>query len=65
MGTLSGLAVDREARVRRIGGDPIPGLYACGNVMANLVEGRWYTSGTSNGRGLFFGAAAATHAMSL
>jgi 3-oxosteroid 1-dehydrogenase len=64
MGTLSGLAVDRHARVRRVGGEPIRGLYACGNAMANLVEGRWYTSGTSNGRGLFFGARAAAHAMS-
>ena len=32
-------------------------------VLANLVEGLWYTSGTSNGRGLVFGVLTARHAM--
>ncbi len=34
MGTLSGLAVDAEARVLRSDGTPIEGLYSCGQSMA-------------------------------
>lgn len=63
MGTMSGLAVDEDGAVLTISGGRVPGLYACGNAMANAVEGRWYTSGTSNGRGLFFGVRAARAAM--
>lgn len=61
-GTNSGLRVDEYARVKDLRGEPIRGLYAAGNCMANLVEGLWYNSGTANGRGLAFGFAAARHA---
>jgi hypothetical protein len=64
MGSLSGLNVDADGRVLHAEGGSIPGLYACGNAMANLVEGLWYTSGVSNGRGLVFGVLAARHAIS-
>ena len=63
MGTLSGLKVDAHGQVMHVQGERIPALYACGNAMANLVEGLWYTSGTSNGRSLIFGVLAARHAM--
>jgi succinate dehydrogenase/fumarate reductase flavoprotein subunit len=63
MGTLSGLAVDGEARVLRSDGTPIEGLYACGQSMAGLIEGYWYNSGTPNGRALIFGYIAANHAL--
>jgi 3-oxosteroid 1-dehydrogenase len=65
MGTLSGLKVDASGCVISVNGRPITGLYACGNAMANLVEGLWYTSGVSNGRGLVFGVLAARHALSV
>jgi 3-oxosteroid 1-dehydrogenase len=64
MGSLSGLNIDSDGRVLHAEGGSIPALYACGNAMANLVEGLWYTSGVSNGRGLVFGVLAARHAMS-
>lgn len=63
MGTLSGLSVNADAQVLSADGVGMPGLYACGNAMANLVEGLWYTSGTSNARGLVFGVLSARHAM--
>jgi succinate dehydrogenase/fumarate reductase flavoprotein subunit len=63
MGTLSGLAVDADARVLRADGTPIEGLYACGQSMAALVEGYWYNSGLPNGRALIFGYLAANHAL--
>lgn len=63
MGTLSGLWTSENGQVLGNDGCPIPGLYACGNAMANLVEGNWYTSGTSNGRGLVFGRLAGLHAV--
>ena len=63
MGTLSGLAVDSDARVLRSDGTPITGLYACGQSMSAIVEGYWYNSGTSNGRALIFGYIAASHAL--
>jgi len=58
-GTDSGLMVDSKARVLHVRGDPIRGLYAVGNIAANLVEGLWYNSGTANARGLTFGYLAA------
>lgn len=63
MGTLSGLAVDADARVLRADGTPIEGLYACGQSMAALIEGYWYNSGTPNGRALIFGYIGANHAL--
>jgi predicted oxidoreductase len=63
MGTLSGLAVDADARALRADGTPIDGLYACGQTMGALVEGYWYNSGLPNGRALTFGYLAANHAL--
>jgi 3-oxosteroid 1-dehydrogenase len=63
MGTYSGLAVDAHARVLRSDNSVIERLYAVGNAMANVVEGYWYNSGTSNGRSLIFGSIAAHDAL--
>jgi 3-oxosteroid 1-dehydrogenase len=63
MGTLSGLRTADDGLVLRNDGSPVRGLYACGNAMANEVEGNWYTSGTSNGRGLIFGRVAVLSAL--
>ena len=65
MGTLSGLAVDANARVLRADGVPIEGLYACGQTMSELVAGYWYNSGIPNGRALIFGYLGANHALQL
>lgn len=42
-------------------GYPIPGLYAAGNIAANLVEGFWINSGSSNAKSLTFGHLAVKH----
>ncbi len=60
-GTAAGLVTGPNAEVLSVRGDPIPGLYAAGNVAANLVEGLWYNSGTGNARGITFGYLAARH----
>jgi hypothetical protein len=54
-GTNSGLAFDPVGRVRHVRGHLIPGLYVAGNAGANLVEGYWYNSGSSNAKALTFG----------
>ena len=65
MGTLSGLAVDANARVLRADGTPIDSLYACGQTMSELVAGYWYNSGLPNGRALIFSYLGAKHALEL
>lgn len=54
----AGLRTDPDARVLRVSGDPIPGLYAAGNAAVRLDTGG-YQSGTANARGLTFGYLAA------
>jgi 3-oxosteroid 1-dehydrogenase len=60
-GTSAGLVTGPNAEVLSVRGAPIDGLYAAGNVAANLVEGLWYNSGTGNARGITFGYLAARH----
>jgi 3-oxosteroid 1-dehydrogenase len=60
-GSNSGLEFDQFGRVIHLRGQPIPGLYAAGNVGANLVEGLWYNSGVSNSKAVTFGCIAARH----
>jgi succinate dehydrogenase/fumarate reductase flavoprotein subunit len=47
--------------VLHVKGNPIPGLYAAGNVAANTVEGFWINSGSSNAKSLTFGYLAVEH----
>jgi succinate dehydrogenase/fumarate reductase flavoprotein subunit len=63
-GTNSGLVFDASARVHHLRGQVIEGLYVTGNAGANLVEGLWYNSGSSNAKALTFGYVAAEHMMS-
>ena len=58
--TFGGLKVDTWARVVSTEGDPIPGLYAAGEVMG-IYFGR-YTGSTSVLRGAVFGRLAGAHA---
>jgi succinate dehydrogenase/fumarate reductase flavoprotein subunit len=58
----AGLATDVDARVLRAGGEPIHGLYACGNDMASIMEGSYPGPGTTLGPALTFAYRAAMHA---
>lgn len=54
LGTYCGAQVDSLARVLDIYGEPIPGLYAAGEVMGGL-HGDGYMTGTALGKALIFG----------
>jgi len=58
----TGLATDEDARVLDRGGRPIPGLYACGNDMASIMEGVYAGPGITLGPALVFAYRAARHA---
>ena len=60
--TFGGLKVDRDARVLNQQGDPIPGLYAAGEVVG-LYYGN-YIGATSVLKGAVFGRFAGAHAAS-
>lgn len=66
--TFGGLRVSTEAEVLDVAGDPIPGLYACGELVGGLFYfnypgGTGLTSGSVFGK--IAGANAAAHAVSL
>ncbi len=58
----TGLATDADARVLDGEGRPIPGLYACGNDMASIMEGAYPGPGTTLGPATVFAYRAAMHA---
>lgn len=62
-GTHSGLIINRRAQVQSVRDGSIPGLYACPNTAAHLVEGRGYTSGLCLGQSTVFGFLAAEDVM--
>lgn len=62
IGTATGLATDANARVLDESGQPIPGLYACGNDMNSVMGGEYPGPGITLGPNLTFGYVAATHA---
>ncbi|MFT4148664.1 MAG: FAD-binding protein [Paracoccaceae bacterium] len=57
-----GLRTDPEARVLDTEGQPIPGLYACGNDAASIFRGTYPGPGTTIGPAMVFGWRAARHA---
>lgn len=57
-----GLRTDTNAAVQHLRGQPIRGLYACGNAAACLDIGAGYQSGLSNLRGMTWGFIAGQHA---
>lgn len=61
IGTMRGLRADQNARVLDANRIPIPGLYAVGNDMANLMAGSYPGGGVSLGPGMTFGYLAAKH----
>lgn len=54
LGTSAGLATDDRARVLDQSSRPIPGLYACGNDMASMMQGAYPGPGTTLGPGMTF-----------
>jgi tricarballylate dehydrogenase len=58
--TFGGVTVDRDARVVAVGGRPIPGLYASGDILGIFFHN--YPSMTGQTRNLVFGRRAGQHA---
>ncbi len=55
LGMSAGIRTDAGARVLAGDGAPIPGLYACGNDMASIMEGAYPGPGITLGPALVFG----------
>ena len=58
----AGLRGDANARVLGNDGEPIEGLYACGNDLASIFKGTYPGPGTTLGPAITFGYQAAMHA---
>jgi succinate dehydrogenase/fumarate reductase flavoprotein subunit len=61
LGTAAGLVTDENARVLDAAGEPIAGLYACGNDMSSIMNGAYPGPGITLGPALTFGYLAAKH----
>lgn len=61
LGTSAGLRTNEHAQVVDAGGEPIAGLYACGNDMASIMNGAYPGPGITLGPALTFGYAAGRH----
>ena len=64
LGMAAGISTDAHARVLHADGQPIPGLYACGNDMHSVMHGAYPGPGITLGPALVFGFIAASHACS-
>lgn len=62
LGTSLGLLTDVHAQVLDRSGQPIPGLYACGNDMHSVMGGEYPGAGAELGLAMTFGYLAARHA---
>ncbi len=62
LGTKGGPRVDPDARVLDLDGDPIPGLYAAGNVMGSPFGMTYGGPGGTLGPAMVFGYLAGRHA---
>jgi len=65
LGTSRGLSADPQARVLNADGQPIPGLYVCGNDMQSAFGGEYPGAGGQLGQAMTFGWIAARHAAGL
>jgi 3-oxosteroid 1-dehydrogenase len=61
VGTCGGLLTDEHARVLTEAGQPIPRLYAAGNITASLMGRRYLGAGASIGPTCTFGYVAMQH----
>ena len=55
LGMSAGIRTDAAARVLDDAGRPVPGLYACGNDMASVMEGAYPGPGITLGPAIVFG----------
>lgn len=55
LGMSAGIVTDAQTRVLRPDGSVLPGLYACGNDMASVMEGAYPGPGITLGPALVFG----------
>jgi predicted oxidoreductase len=62
LGTSLGLRADVHARALSESGQPIPGLYVCGNDMQSAFGGEYPGAGAQLGQGMTFAWIAARHA---
>jgi succinate dehydrogenase/fumarate reductase flavoprotein subunit len=62
LGTSRGLSADVNARVLTASGEPIAGLYVCGNDMQSAFGGEYPGAGAQLGQGMTFAWIAARHA---
>lgn len=62
IGTCGGLVTDADARVLRDDGEPIPGLYAAGNITATVMGRHYLGAGASIANTMVFGYRAVRHA---
>jgi len=62
LGTKGGPRTDTDSRVVDLDGNPIPGLYAAGNVMASAMGMTYGGGGGTLGPGMVFGFRAGRHA---
>ncbi|MGW0785476.1 FAD-binding protein [Streptomyces sp. NPDC002913] len=62
LATALGLLTDSDARVLDDRGEPVPGLYACGNDANSIMASEYPGAGCQVGAGLTFGYLAARHA---
>ena len=51
----AGLATDGDGKVLDAGGAPIPGLFACGNDAASIMQGSYPGPGATLGPAIVFG----------
>lgn len=61
LGTAAGLGANAQGQVLGRDGEPIPGLYACGNDMAGIMTGSYPGPGITLGPALVFGYLAGRH----
>lgn len=62
IGTCGGLVTDADGRVLGHGEEPIPGLYATGNITATVLGRHYLGAGASIANTMVFGYRAARHA---
>ena len=65
LGMAAGVRADSSARALNADGEPIPGLYVCGNDMESVMNGAYPGPGITLGPALVFGYIAARHAAAL
>lgn len=63
LGTAIGLSTDAHARVLDAAGEPVAGLYACGNDADSPMAAEYPGAGCQVGAGMTFGYVAAKHAL--